>query len=111
MTLVGAGGIKFRRYTATENFKKLYKKLSPDLQRLVDEKLKDILQNPFPSGLGFEKLKGWSNPDIYTINVNGNYKISLECADDEVTQDGKNLKCKMAKLRKVGTHNMIDRAP
>lgn len=34
--------------------------------------------NPRPPGLAFEKLAGHSRPDIYTIYVTGNYKISFE---------------------------------
>jgi plasmid maintenance system killer protein len=52
-----------------------------------------------PPGLRFEKLSGYSNPDIYTIHVNGNYKVSLEVTGGN------------ALLRRVAPHDEIDRAP
>ncbi len=52
-----------------------------------------------PPGLAFEKLHGYSNPDIYTIHVTGNYKISFEISKA------------IAFLRRVGTHDEIDRLP
>jgi plasmid maintenance system killer protein len=61
--------------------------------------LEDLKKVPVPSGLKFEKLKGYNRPDIYTIHINGNYKISIEIKGDE------------AILRCVANHNEIDRAP
>ncbi|MFH0341448.1 MAG: hypothetical protein ACHBNF_04815 [Chromatiales bacterium] len=41
-------------------------------------KPKALRQDPIPSGLRFEKLQGYSNPEIFTFHVDGNYKVSLE---------------------------------
>lgn len=65
----------------------------------VDEKLQDLTKSPFPSGLKFEKLKGYSNPDIYSIHVTGNYKITMEIMGGN------------AWLRRIAPHDDIDRAP
>lgn len=56
-------------------------------------------RNPRPPGIRFEKLKGYSNPDIFTIHVTGNYKLFMDIVSSE------------ARLRRVGTHDEIDRAP
>lgn len=99
MTIVGAGGAALTKLQMTKRFEKDFKALSRDQQDLVEAKLKDLLRNPRPPGLRFEKLKGYSRPDIYTIHVTGNYKISLELVGN------------LGILRRVGTHNAIDRAP
>lgn len=111
MTQVGGGGIRFARFSATAKYKKQYKKLTPELKSIADKKLLDLLKNPFPPGLAFEKLSGYSNPDVYTVHVTGNYKISIECIDDEIEMNGRKIKMQRAHLRRIGTHNEIDRAP
>lgn len=99
MTIIGAGGAALTSLSPTRSFERDFRKLSPDLQELVEAKLKALRQYPRPAGLGFEKLKGYRKPNIYTIHVTGNYKISLE------------LRGSSGVLRRVGTHNEIDRAP
>lgn len=99
MTIVGAGGAALTSVAMTKRFEKDFKALSPEQQDLVDAKLKDLMKNPRPPGLRFEKLKGYTKPNIYTIHVTGNYKISFE------------LNGNAGILRRVGTHNEIDRCP
>ena len=83
----------------TTRFVRDYGKLTLEQQALTDAKLRDLLANPRPPGLRFEKLKGYRRPDIYSVHVTGNYKISLEIRGD------------LATLRRVAPHNEIDRAP
>lgn len=99
MTVTGAGGVVIARWKKSRRFHKEYEKLPIEMRDLVDGKLQDLAKAPRPSGLAFEKLKGHTNPDIYTIHITGNYKASLEI-DGEI-----------AFLRRVATHNEIDRAP
>lgn len=99
MTEVGAGGVVINGWSTTPQYQRRYKKLTPDMQARVDSKLEDLQANPRPPGLGFEKLKGYQNPDVYTIHITGNYKLSFEVNGD------------VALLRRVGTHDEIDRAP
>lgn len=99
MTRIGAGGVVITCVQRTTRFVRDYGKLTADLQALVDAKLRDLLANPRPPGLRFEKLKSYHRPDIYTIHVTGNYKISFEIAGDT------------AILRRVAPHDGIDRAP
>ncbi len=99
MTQVGSGGVVITGLQRTTRFVRDYGKLTPDLQLLVDAKLHDLFANPRPPGLGFEKLKGYRRPNIYTLHVTGNYKISLEIAGN------------IAILRRVAPHDEIDRAP
>lgn len=70
-----------------------------NIQEALKDVFNDLLNDPRPPGLRFEKLKGYKNPDIYTVHINGNYKLSFEI-------EGSN-----AKLRCVGNHNDIDRRP
>jgi mRNA-degrading endonuclease RelE of RelBE toxin-antitoxin system len=87
------------RWSKLKRFHKEYDKLDVATKDLVDSKLQDLTQSPMPPGIRFEKLKGYTNPDIYTIHVNGNYKISLE------------IKSQHAHLRRVASHDELHRAP
>jgi Cytotoxic translational repressor of toxin-antitoxin stability system len=98
MTTVGAGGVVITGWRPSKRYSKEYRKLTDDLRARVDAKLTDLQQNPRPPGLGFEKLKG--HPDIYTIHVTGNYKISFDIEGGSI-----------AFLRRVAPHDEIDRAP
>lgn len=103
MTVIGAGGIKFTRYRFNSRFKRELDKLSPGLKQRTLEKIADLCKDPRPAGLAFEKLKGYRNPDLYSIHVTGNYKVSLEVRSEKDA-------C-IAILRRVAPHNQIDRAP
>jgi plasmid maintenance system killer protein len=99
MTVVGSGGVVQSRWAKSRRFHKDYDKLDHTMRNLVDSKLQDLTLSYRPPGLRFEKLSGYSNPDIYTIHVNGNYKVSLEVTGGN------------ALLRRVAPHDEIDRAP
>lgn len=99
MPVIGAGGVVITEIALKPSFRRNYRKLTPDLQALVDQKLRDLMADPRPPGLRFEKLQGWRNPDVYTIHVTGNYKISMEIHGGQAT------------LRRVGNHDKIDRSP
>jgi len=87
------------RWGKSKRFHKDYDKLPVDMRDLVDKKLQDLTMPIRPPGLNFEKLKGYSNPDIYTIHITGNYKLSMEIVEGR------------AFLRRVADHNEIDRTP
>jgi mRNA-degrading endonuclease RelE of RelBE toxin-antitoxin system len=99
MTVTGAGGVKIEAWKKSKRFHRDYDKLDIEMRDLVDEKLQDLSKPILSSGLRFEKLKGYSNPDLYTIHITGNYKVSMEI----------NGSC--AFLRRVANHDEIDRAP
>jgi mRNA-degrading endonuclease RelE of RelBE toxin-antitoxin system len=99
LTEVGTGGVVIARWAKTKRFHKDYDKLTIDLRNQVDSKLQDLAKNPRPPGLRFEKLKGYDKPPIYTVHVTGNYKMSMEVSGSDAT------------LRRVGTHDEVDRAP
>lgn len=99
MTVTGAGGVSIKSWKKSKRFHKDYDKLDIPMRDMVDEKLQDLTKQPFPSGLAFEKLKGYSNPDIYSIHITGNYKASMEINGGS------------AFLRRVANHDEIDRAP
>lgn len=99
MTEVGAGGVIIKRWSKTKRFHKDYDRLTLELRDTVDAKLQDLAKSPRPPGLAFEKLKGYSNPSIYSVHITGNYKMTMEISGSE------------ALLRRVGNHDDIDRAP
>lgn len=99
MTEVGAGGVCITGWLPSKRYVREYRKLTTALQARVDAKLDDLQVNPRPPGLGFEKLSGYSDPAIYTIHITGNYKLSFD------------LNGSVAFLRRVATHDEIDRAP
>ncbi len=99
MTIVGNGGLKITTYSYTKRFQKDFKKLDPAIKAKAEAKIRQLTQSPFPPGLRFEKLKGYSKPDIYTVHVTGNFKISLEIVSGHAT------------LRRVAVHNTIDATP
>lgn len=99
MTITGAGGVSIASWRKLKRFHKDYDHLPNELRDKVDDRLQTLSKNPRPPGLSFEKLKGYSDPDIYSIHVTGNYKITMEI-------DGNH-----AFLRRVADHNEIDRAP
>jgi len=99
MTVVGTGGVQIIRWGASRRFQRQYRKLTNRMQQVCDDKLCSLLRVPMPSGLRFEKLKGHQKPDIYTIHLDGNYKLSMEISGGT------------ALLRNVGTHHEIDRGP
>jgi|SRR5690554_1076036 len=100
MTITGAGGVVIKRWRKSKRFHKEYCKLTNELRDLVDGKLQDLTTDPRPPGLAFEKLQGYANPDVFTVHVTGNYKVSMEI-----------LAGNIAFLRRVGNHDEIDRCP
>jgi len=99
MTAVGSGGVQLKAVARSSRFSKDYKSLDSNLKNRVEQVLRKLLQNPMPPGIAFEKLKGYHNPNIYTVHVTGNFKISLEI-------DGNK-----AFLRRVTPHDIIDSNP
>jgi mRNA-degrading endonuclease RelE of RelBE toxin-antitoxin system len=99
MTIVGTGGVVITRWEKRRTFHREYKKLDIALCDRVDACLQALTRSPIPAGLRFEKLKGYSNPDIYTIHITGNYKISFE------------IDAGIAYLRHVASHDEIDALP
>ncbi len=93
------GGVVIRRVDTKSKYTRKAKKLPPHIFEALKKKLEQLLDENQVNGLRFEKLSGYSNPDIYTFHIDGNYKVSLEIDGDVAT------------LRSVGVHNLIDRAP
>ncbi len=99
MTVTGSGGVTITVWRKSKRFHRDYEKLTIDLRDRVDAKLQDLTRATRPSGLEFEKLKGYSAPEIYSLHVTGNYKVTMEISSGCAT------------LRRVADHDEIDRAP
>lgn len=99
MTVTGASGVTITVWRKSKRFHRDYEKLTIDLRDRVDAKLQDLTRAARPSGLEFEKLKGHSAPEIYSLHVTGNYKVTMEISGGQ------------ALLRRVADHDEIDRAP
>lgn len=80
-------------------FKRSLRKIA-DTQMVIDA-MDDLMRDPLPSKLDFKKLKGYKNPNVYSVTICGNhaYKLSFEIKDE------------VAILRRVGTHKQIDDNP
>lgn len=79
-----------------------YKRLPVGLQREVDNCLRDLGQQPVPAGRRLHRISPTGHrPQIFSVDVlpNKSYKLSFEL-------DGG-----FAVLRRVGTHQEIDRLP
>ncbi len=77
----------------TDTFKRLYKKLPPEIQKRIDKTLLLLERNPGYPSLYFKKMEG--TEDIYEWRVSDNYRGTLKKIG------------KTAYLRKVGTHNIL----
>ena len=102
MTLGGsAGGATVRCWRPKKRFKRDFKRLPVEVKKQVKEALGALLESPPPSWIRFEKLKGYRNPNIFSIHAtrNHSYKISFELDGD------------VAVLRRVGSHKKIDEQP
>lgn|GEM_PF-5859905 len=71
MTRVGSGGAVITKIDFTKRFKRQYEKIPPEIKKLVPLKLNDLIKDPRPPGLRFEKLKRYRNPENYTIHITG----------------------------------------
>jgi hypothetical protein len=99
--MAGDGGLQIKEVKTLQSFDKDYKKLSLEIKKQANERLKSLLENPLPKKLRFEKLKDHKNPAVYTIHVTANHshKASME------------IKGEVAFLRRIGTHKKIDKEP
>ena len=93
-----AGGIQ--RIERTDAFKRDFKRLNLQLQKMVEEAIRDLVKDPVPASRRFHAIVA-GRPKVYSIDVTGNksHKISLELQGSTCT------------LRRVGTHREIDRNP
>lgn len=84
-----------------DSFANSFKQLRPEIKQEAVCAIADILRQPMPARLRFEKLSGYRNPSIYTIHItrNHSHKLSFE------------IQGTTAILRKIGTHKEIDRVP
>lgn len=78
-----------------------FKSLPPDIKAQASKAIADLTRNPMPGRLRFEKLSGLTKPAVYTIHVtrNHSHKASFELVGT------------VARMRSIGTHKEIDRAP
>ena len=77
----------------TNTFKKGYKKLHPDIQKITDRKLLLFKKNPSHPSLVVKKMKG--TKDIFEVKITDNYRFTF-CIQGSVYI-----------LRYIGTHNIL----
>lgn len=84
----------------TERFKKDYKKLSPDLQKAVDDCITDLAKDPIPASRRAHRINTGQFPKVFSLDVTSNksHKLSFEIDGNQ------------AVLRRVDTHREIDRS-
>ena len=81
----------------SKHFKKSYQKLSPTVQKRVDEALTILATNVRHPSLRVKKIQGADA--IYELRVTRNYRISFEIEEDGYF------------LRRVGKHDDLLRRP
>lgn len=86
---------------SSDRFTNSFKRLSDNIKEEAISALKDLLQTPPPARLRFNKLSGYSRPNIYAIHItrNHSHKATFEMVGT------------VAHMRNIGTHKEIDRAP
>jgi mRNA-degrading endonuclease YafQ of YafQ-DinJ toxin-antitoxin module len=91
------GGFKF---AFTERFKKDYKRLSPDLQHMADQCIRDLAKDPIPASRRAHRINNDQFPKVFSLDVtpNKSHKLSFHIEGDT------------AWLRRIGTHGDIDRS-
>lgn len=95
-------GPLIRRVDANSaTFIRTWKKLPPEIQAQAIEAFKHLLQPPDkrPEKLHFHKMKGYEGIWTIHISTDDSHKASLSLNGD------------MAVMRRVGTHEEIDRNP
>lgn len=83
------------RIRRTRRFKKDYRKLSADLQRRVDTKLRLLLQEPRHPSLRVHKIRGAEG--VWELSVTRNYRLIFEIETGYYV------------LLAVGPHDVVDR--
>jgi len=87
--------------TFTERFKRDYKRLPADLQKAVNDCIRDLMKDPVPAARRAHRINDKQFPKVYSVDVtpNKSHKLSFEIVDGNT-----------AVLRRVGTHKDIDRS-
>ena len=82
-------------------FARELRSLPREIREQAVQSISSLTANPMPARIRFEKLSSYKNPSIYTIHIthNHSHKASFE------------LISTTARMRRVGTHKEIDRAP
>jgi hypothetical protein len=88
-------------FQRTLKFQRDWKKCPVDIRRSAGEAFRKLLGNPSANGLRLHPLKALGKPTVYKVDVlaNHSWQISLH------------LEGGMAILRRLGTHQEIDRGP
>jgi hypothetical protein len=92
--------VEVKAIARSKRFLKEYGKLDPVIQSRANTSLEKLLMNPRPPGINFEQLTGYSDPLIFTLKVDSNFRISLEMIEETT-----------AWLRRVAKHDDIYRSP
>lgn len=89
----------FKKVAKTGTFERDFKRLSPEIQRAVEECVRDLYRSPIPNSRRAHRIND-SLPKIFSVDVTSNkaYKISFGIDGDTCI------------LRRVGTHRQIDRS-
>ena len=77
----------------TKVFKKEYQKLSQQVQKITNKKLKLFIENPQHPSLGVKKIKGSLN--IWEASITMNYRFTFQIEKSEII------------LRNIGTHKIL----
>lgn len=79
----------------SDTFRRLYKKLPQDIKERTKKALEFLQNDPTHPSLGHKKMAG--PKDIFEIRVSQNYRITYQRIENT------------AYLRKIGTHDLLNR--
>ena len=84
----------------TARFRKDYARLAPDIQRQVDDCIRDFALDPLPASRRAHRINTAQFPKVFSVDVTSNksHKLSFQIDDG------------VAILRRIGTHKEIDRS-
>ncbi|MEK7167040.1 MAG: hypothetical protein AAB732_01335 [Patescibacteria group bacterium] len=77
----------------TKVFKKEYQKLSQQVQKITDKKLKLFIKNPHHPSLRAKKIRGSLN--IWEASITMNYRFTFQKEKNEII------------LRNIGAHKLL----
>ncbi len=82
-------------------FDREFKSAPPEVRQDAADILRALLKWPHPKSLRMHRLKGFSHPSIWKVDVHSNHSWQITFTIEGET----------ATLRRIATHKQIDRRP
>lgn len=85
------------RFVYSDGFLKQYRRLQPNVRRIVERKLRLFLQNRFHPSLRYKTVQALKkeDPPVKEISISMGIRVTLQEFEDHIY------------LRNIGTHNIL----